>query len=104
MNTEVQDRAAKGAAVASTGVETHGRSIVILERGFIFVGDAESDDKWIRIAGARSIIRWGTKNHLAQLAKDGPQANTRLGDPSDVKAPLGSLIAILPVDAAKWNG
>jgi len=84
--------------------ETHGKAIVVLERGFVFVGEAASDDKWIRISGARSIIRWGTKNHLAQLANEGPQPSTHLGDPADVKAPLGSLIAILPVDAAKWNG
>ena len=87
-----------------TNTEEHGKSIIVLERGFVFVGDASSDDKWIRIAGARSIIRWGTKSHLAELANGGPQPNTKLGDPSDVKAPLGSLIAILPVDAAKWNG
>lgn len=85
-------------------IETHGKAIAVLERGFVFIGDVETDDRWIRIKGGQSIIRWGTKKHLAQLANDGPQPDTRLGDPSDVKAPLGSLIAILPVDAAKWNG
>lgn len=85
-------------------VETHGKSIAILERGFVFIGDVTTDDRWIRISGARSLIRWGTTKHLAQLANDGPQPNTKLGDAADVKAPLGSLIAILPVDTAKWNG
>lgn len=82
----------------------HGLAIAILERGFVFIGTVTTDDRWVRIAGARSIIRWGTNKHLGQLANEGPQPNTKLGDPSDVSAPLGSLIAILPVDAAKWNG
>ncbi|MEA3053513.1 MAG: hypothetical protein QOG72_2416 [Sphingomonadales bacterium] len=84
--------------------ETHGRAIAVLERGFVFVGDVATDDRWIRIGGARSIIRWGTQKHLAQLANEGPQSGTKLGDASDVKAPLSALIAILPVDPAKWNG
>ena len=60
--------------------------IVVLERGFIYVGRVdEGDPVDITIRGARALIRWGTENHLGELV-NGPLDSNRLGDSCVVKA------------------
>ena len=54
------------------------RQIVVLQRGWIMVGDVERVGSEFVISDASVIRRWGTTNGLGQLALAGPTENTVL--------------------------
>jgi hypothetical protein len=77
--------------------------IVVLDRGFVYVGDTEVDGEWVRIRNAKNVRYWGTTKGLGELALGGPTNKTRLDDVGDVRAPLRALIHIIETDGEKWN-
>jgi hypothetical protein len=76
--------------------------IVVLERGFVYVGEVTELDDGIRVENARNIIRWGTSRHIAELV-NGPLEDTRLGDVCSFKAYTHSVIHMLDVESEKWK-
>ncbi len=80
----------------------YGWQIVVLERGFVYVGMVTIADGYLRIIAARNIRRWGTKRGLGELV-DGPLPNTALDAAGVVIAPLHALIHLIGVDGAKWQ-
>ena len=42
--------------------------IVVLDRGFVYVGDVALDGDWVVVANAKNIRVWGTSKGLGQLA------------------------------------
>ena len=65
-----------------------GFAIVVLDRGFVYVGKTEVDDSWCVITEARNIRQWGTTQGLGELALNGPQPKTVLDAVGTVRAPL----------------
>ena len=76
--------------------------IVVLERGFVYVGRCHVEEGQVTIFGARSLIRWGTTKHLGELTH-GPTANTKLGESCLVRALQSQVIHTIEVDANAWN-
>lgn len=76
--------------------------IVVLERGFVYVGKVVEDAERITIHGARSIIRWGTTGHLGGLV-DGPLVETKLGAPCVVTARIQHVIHTIEVNQNGWG-
>ena len=52
--------------------------IVLLQRGWVFVGYLERNGSQCKLKKASNIRRWGTEHGLGQIAKDGPTDETRL--------------------------
>lgn len=77
--------------------------IVVLHRGFVFVGDVERGDGEIVIHDARNIRRWGTNAGLGQLAESGPQDSTVLDPAGTIRYSPLSEICTYDCDSAKWN-
>ena len=78
--------------------------IVVLERGFIYVGKYEEEggeSDTCTITNARSLIQWGTTGHLGELV-NGPTAKTKLGDPCIVKSRLNQVLYTIEVDQNAW--
>lgn len=82
----------------------HGKQIVVLDRGFVYVGDVTTDGEWCLITNAHNVRRWGTEKGLGELAKRGPMAITMLDPAGTVRAPLRAVIAMLACEAASWAG
>ena len=80
-----------------------GFSIVVLDRGFVYVGDVTHDGEWCVIRDARNIRVWGTTKGLGQLAQEGPQSGTRLDVVGLVRAPARAVIHLIDTEASKWN-
>ncbi len=80
----------------------HGWCIVVLDRGFVYVGDVVTDDSWCTITNGKNIRSWGTKNGLGQLAISGPQPETKLDPVETVKAPIRALISIIKC-RTRWS-
>lgn len=78
------------------------KQIVILDRGFVFVGDVAQDGDWLVISGAKNVRRWGTSKGLGELAASGPLPNTRLDDAGVVRAPLRAVIGTIDCEPTKW--
>lgn len=76
--------------------------IVVLEHGFVYIGRVEMFGEDVAIHSARSLIRWGTQNHLGQLI-NGPLENTKLGDPCEVLSRLSQVIHLIEVNQDAWN-
>jgi len=77
--------------------------IVILDKGWVFVGNVSIADDWLTIENAKNVRRWGTTNGIGQLAIDGPQSRTILDDAGTVKFPMLSLIARIKCEESKWT-
>ena len=62
-----------------------GQQIVVLDRGFVYVGDVTESDDRITIKDARNIRVWGTTNGLGEL-RNGPLPSTKMDVVGDVVA------------------
>lgn len=71
-----------------------GQHIVVLDRGFVYVGDITIDAEWVRITNARNIRVWGTTDGLGQL-RNGPTKETKLDACGEVLAPKRALISLI---------
>lgn len=80
----------------------YGKQIVVLDRGFVYIGDVSIDADGILINGARCIRKWGTKRGLGEL-RNGPTDKTILDDVGTVRAPVRALIHFIAVDQTKWQ-
>ena len=80
-----------------------GFAIVIADRGWVYVGDAEHDGEWCVILNAKNIRKWGTTKGLGQLQENGPTADTVLDPMGTVRIPARAVIGVLDTEASKWK-
>ena len=80
-----------------------GFAIVVLDRGFVYVGNVEIADDWCVITNARNVRVWGTTKGLGQLALEGPQKATVIDVVGTVRAPIRAVIHIVESEETKWK-
>lgn len=71
------------------------QQIVVLDRGWVYVGKTEEQGDKLVIEDARCIRYWGTTRGLGQLAADGPTRDTKLDPVGRLKAPMRAVISII---------
>ena len=76
--------------------------IVVLDRGFVYVGRVEIDGDFVYIRNAQNIRVWGTTRGLGELV-NGPTSSTKLDPVGVVAAPVRALISLIDVDQTKWS-
>ena len=76
--------------------------IVVLDRGFVYVGNVEETDNFIIIRNAKNIRAWGTTKGLGELV-NGPLSNTKLDAVGTIRAPSRALISLIDVEQSKWT-
>ena len=79
----------------------HGLQIIILDRGYVYVGNVSIDDNWVLITTARNVRRWGTTKGLGELAANGPLKDSIIDPVGTVRAPLRALIGLIECEASK---
>lgn len=90
-------------AAATQPIVDMGLALVTADRGHVWVGRVtDGPGPWLQIDDAKIVRRWGTTEGLNQLAKQGPQPNTRLDAPATVKVAHRAVIAIIPCEADAW--
>lgn len=77
--------------------------IVVLDRGFVYIGRVEESADKVTIKNAHNIRAWGTTKGLGELAIEGPKSGTKLDRVGTVYAPSRALISLIDVDASKWK-
>ena len=80
-----------------------GFAIVVVERGFVYVGNVVHDGEWCVVSNAKNIRRWGTTKGLGELALNGPTDSTLLDDTGTVRIPAHAVIALIDTEVSKWN-
>lgn len=53
-----------------------GKNIVILQRGWIIIGDLEKDNEYFTLRNGNVIRFWGTTRGLGEIAKEGKKEKT----------------------------
>jgi len=96
-------KTATSSAPCRSDSTSEGLNIVILDRGFVYVGDVEISGDWVIITNAKNVRRWGTSQGLGELAAKGPQPETKLDMGGTIKAPRRALIGLLKCEASKWT-
>lgn len=84
------------------GSENHGICIVVLERGFVYVGRVVTDGNWCYITDASNIRTWGTTKGLSELV-NGPLSNTKLDKAGTVRANIMSVIHLISCEESTWQ-
>lgn len=101
MNTElilklIEIAMAQKPTAPTTQIEQpSGQHIVVLDRGFVYVGDITVDEEWVRIENARNIRVWGTTAGLGEL-RTGPTKSTKVDVCGEVLVPRRALISLIP--------
>tara|TARA_R110000822_G_scaffold261308_1_gene385966 strand:- start:10 stop:336 length:327 start_codon:yes stop_codon:yes gene_type:complete len=77
--------------------------IVVLNRGWIVVGNvSESGDKTV-IQNAAVIRRWGTANGLGELAMKGKLPDTILDACPDITTDTSNVVFLMNCEQSKWT-
>jgi len=76
--------------------------IVVLDRGFVYIGYVVIEDEFVVIRHAQNIRCWGTKNGLGELV-NGPLPETKLDPVGTVRAAKRALISLIDVEQSKWK-
>jgi len=80
-----------------------GLQIVVMDRGFVYVGEAHVVDGYYLIHNASCVRRWGTAKGLGELAELGPLPNTVLDKSPLVRAERKAVIFCVECNAAAWG-
>ena len=78
------------------------KQIVILQRGWVVVGDFAEVKGECVLANASVIRVWGTTKGLGELAENGPMTNTKIDPCPTVRFHPLTIIARMDVNEAKW--
>lgn len=76
--------------------------IVVLDRGFVYVGRVEHNEDWLTVRNAKNIRAWGTTKGLGELVT-GPLKDTKLDAVGTVRAPMRAVIAVIDAQEGAWK-
>ena len=76
--------------------------IIVLDRGFVYIGRVRREDDFLIIENAKNIRYWGTKNGLGELVT-GPTKDTKLDVVGTVRAPMRAVISMIDADEESWT-
>lgn len=79
------------------------KTIVILQRGWVVVGDYYQGEFENKLLNASVIRKWGTTKGLGELALSGPLANTVLDECGAVRFNPGAEVCRMDCNLEKWN-
>lgn len=97
--------AASGIIISPTKMEengTYGWTIVVADRGFVWIGDCLRQGDSLYCVAAQNIRTWGTQKGLGQLAMTGPTDQTELDPVPCVIVPMRAVIALIPAKEEPW--
>ena len=80
-----------------------GKTIVVLQRGWVMVGDLFLTGTECRLDNAKVIRVWGTNKGLGEIALAGPTGNTKLDDVGSVTFHRLTTICEIKCNEEKWR-
>lgn len=87
----------------SVDVKPTTKQIVVLQRGWVVVGDVHKEENEVKISNCSVIRVWGTSKGLGEIAENGPTSKTVLDScPSLVVHPL-SVVMYMNTNKGNWS-
>jgi len=80
------------------------KQIVVLQRGWIVIGNVSKTDIEVTIKNCSVIRVWGTSSGLGEIAENGPTNKTKLDKCPDIIVHPLSVVLYMNVNTEKWNG
>lgn len=77
--------------------------ILILQRGWVVVGELYKNGHYLSLENASVIRSWGTTNGIGEIAENGPTDKTVLDKCRTVKAHELTLVAMIECNQKKWK-
>jgi len=77
--------------------------ILVLQRGWLSVGEYSCDGEHITLKNSSTIRKWGTTRGLGQIANDGPTKDTVLDFDGETIVHVLSVIKQIKCDPDKWK-
>ena len=93
---------AKAKTVKKASKPAGNLKIMILDRGWVFIGLVRGFSGGFAIEEAHCVRYWGTTDGIGQLALSGPTDKTKLDPAGTITVPRHALIAALDVDPKNW--
>lgn len=84
-------------------IEPSKKQIVILNRGWVVVGNYSEKGDDCTLTDASVIRVWGTTKGIGELAENGPLTNTKLDPCTNVHFNKLTMVARLDVNESKWS-
>lgn len=78
--------------------------IVVLQRGWIVVGEYERDGLYGRVRNGAVIRNWGTTEGIGQLAAKGPRSDTVLDPFEDTEFLELTVVHNMKCNQESWRG
>lgn len=89
--------------VNSAYFSARGKAIVILQRGWVMVGDLVLTDTECTLSNASVIRNWGTTKGIGEIALNGPTPNTILDPVGAVTFHRLTSIAEIQCNEERWK-
>ena len=77
--------------------------IVILQRGWVFIGKFGQNGSTCKLTDAHNIRTWGTTKGLGELAESGKTSSTKLDKVNDVSFHELTIVATIDCDDKIWS-
>lgn len=79
------------------------KKIVILQRGWVMVGNFSQEGPNCKLENAAVIRRWGTTRGIGEIAENGPTKDTILDPVPTVHFHELTVVAIIDCNKANWE-
>ena len=89
--------------LAKKNVKPTKKKIVILNRGWVVVGDYSEKGDDCHLVDASVIRVWGTTKGLGELAENGPLTNTKLDPCPNLTFNKLTVVAQMDVNESNWK-
>jgi len=83
--------------------QDHGICIVILQRGWVYVGHKYQKGNKCWLENPQNIRNWGTSKGLGELSTDGPTSNTKLDPCKTVRYHELTEVHSIDCEESKWK-
>lgn len=78
-------------------------AIVVVDKGFVYVGEVVETDTHVFMTAAKNIRCWGTKSGLGELVMGGPTPLTELDACGNLRVPIKCVISIHETKESLWK-
>lgn len=92
-----------GVAYVPKGEPSGPIKIVVLQRGFVYVGYVTREGNQVVISNAQNIRRWGTTRGLGEIAAGGPTEKTVLDPAGTISVHELGVVFIEECNQEKWR-
>lgn len=91
-----------GKTYKAVNADSTKKQILVLQRGWVIVGDVTKKGDYLTVTNCSIIRVWGTTEGLGEIALNGPTAKTKLDPCGDITVHVLTTVMVMDINAEKW--